>query len=764
MVRCLSHIRFYLGTRGDSRAPREPDETRLPPCVLQPPWTLYNETIEPKSSKKKTEFLFWMGAPVLVLLACLAVWSNHFESAFQDDDFHVIVNNRSIQDLANIPHFFTTPLLYADQPQYVEYRPLALVSFAVDYALATPINAGFFDIDSFAWFLLAVVIFGVLCVFIPGSNWRSALLAAGIFGLHPVAGETVNYASRRGDVIGATGLLAGFLMWVVWPRRLPREIMHWSGVPKKALDLFRKIWSPRVNAFWRKLIDAPLGLYLIPLVFGLLASPAVAVFPLLLLAYILLLDNGTGMKPVWRRVLPSGVICFVYWTAQLLWTWRYAVGFRQPSVAYWLTQPWVVLRYLGNAVVPVHLTAGSDLAVFPGLLSPLALAGIASLALLIVFAVMLGRHEAWRPVAFGIWWFLIALIPTIVIPQRTAESDTRMFVALMGFALAASRAGSIFYLRIAARGAERIFVNAAAIAVTMLALAALSTLTYLRAEVWNSETSFWQDVTEKSPRNAHAFIGYGAALSAEGLTDQGYDQLVHAAQLADKSGNNAQDQLDLSRAFDLLDKDKEAEAHFRRAVDIDPNYGPAWSGYSQWLMMRQRAREAEKAAQRAVRINPWNTEAQHTLMQYYSARSDWANLKKTGEAVLRVDPTDADGKRSVAVAQTAFDAVRDAEEKARSNPSADDFLALSVRYYQMRRFEDSVRACRDALKARPELGEAYSNMAAAYYALGKTDEAIKALRETIRIRPDLVMAKQNLDFLLSLRAEGAKPAPAAATP
>jgi tetratricopeptide (TPR) repeat protein len=306
--------------------------------------------------------------------------------------------------------------------------------------------------------------------------------------------------------------------------------------------------------------------------------------------------------------------------------------------------------------------------------------------------------------------------------------------------------------------------NAAAIAVAAVVLTALGALSYLRAEVWSSETSFWEDATQKSPRNTHAVIQYGAALSAEGLTDQGYSQLVHAAQLSGESGKNAPDELDLARAFDLLNKDKEAETHFRRALDSDPNYGPAWSGYSQWLMIRQRASEAYKAALRAMQISPWNTEAQHTLLQYYSAASDWTNLKKTAETVLRVDPTDADGRRSLAVAQMAFDAVKTAEEKAKSDPSADDFLALSVKYYQMRRFEDSIGACRDALKVRPELGEAYSNMAAAYYALGKTDEAIKALREAIRVRPDLTVAKQNLDFLLSIRAEGSKPSPAATTP
>jgi tetratricopeptide (TPR) repeat protein len=147
-------------------------------------------------------------------------------------------------------------------------------------------------------------------------------------------------------------------------------------------------------------------------------------------------------------------------------------------------------------------------------------------------------------------------------------------------------------------------------------------------------------------------------------------------------------------------------------------------------------------------------------MDYYSALSDWANLRKTAQETLLLDPTDTDAQRSLTVAQAGVDRLRLAEEKARQDPSVDDFLALSVQYYRNRRFEDSIAACNKALEMRPAIAEAYSNIAAAYYALGKVDESMAALKECLRIRPDFELAKKNLAFLLVLKGRDSKVAQA----
>ena len=50
-------------------------------------------------------------APLLccaaLLLAVLAAYANHFQNEFHFDDFHTINGNVFLQDLRNVPRFFT---------------------------------------------------------------------------------------------------------------------------------------------------------------------------------------------------------------------------------------------------------------------------------------------------------------------------------------------------------------------------------------------------------------------------------------------------------------------------------------------------------------------------------------------------------------------------------------------------------------------------------------------------------------------------------
>lgn len=691
----------------------------------------------------------------MALLAILGVWSNHFEAVFQDNDFHIIVNNRALQDPGNIPHFFANPLLYADQPELAEYRPLALASLAADRWLAQSLNPGVFQADSFLWFMLDVFVFGIFCMFIPGGGWRRALFAAALFGFHPVVGETLNYVSRRGDLIGTFFLLAGLVFWIVWPRHLPAKIIQFDGVPRTDWEATRKELAPVVNSQYRSLVEAPLHLYLLPVILGMLADPGVAVFPLLMLAYILLFDREPKYGKVWRRVLPSAVVCSLCQAAQLAWTWKYASGYRLPAVDYWITQPWVVLRSLWTFIAPVNLTAVSDLPVFQNIWSPLALVGFAGLAGLIYFARWLGSKEEWRTVSFGLWWFLVALLPTSLIPQRAAEADYRLYLPAMGLAIAVTGASWAIYERFAASPRPRLQVNIVATTVAAALLALCCWQTWVRTGVWSSQNYFWEDVTLGSPRSGRAFIEYAVALRAEGQTDRAYSSLQHAVSLISAASpvQDAPDEILLARAFDLFDKDKEAVQHFQRALQADPNYAPAWAAYAEWLLLHDHVGEAFDAASRALKISPWNTQARHTMLEFYSRNSDWADLKKHAEALLRLDPTDPDGRRSLEVAEAGFTELKNAEQKAKTEPTVDDFLNLSIQYYRVHRFEDAISACKGAAKLQPDLAEPWSNMAASYYALGKTDDAINALREALRLRPDLTLVKSNLDFLLSRQSQ-----------
>ena len=711
---------------------------------------VYNKTIEPSSEKSTSDFLFWWLAPILALLVGLGIWSNHFECGFHTTDIHTIVNNEAIDSLRNIPRFFVDPRTSADQSEYDNYQPLLTTTFSIDYHVADKALPQVFQIDTFVWFLLQLAAMYLLFALIPGSDHRCALLGAAIFAFHPVAAETVNYISRRGSIMGAFGVLAGMIVWLVWPARLPARIVYFEGVPQSSWDAFRKKWSPQINSWYQTIIHLPLGLYLIPVALGMLADPTAAVFAPILLVFMLLFDR----KRVALRILPAGLVCGAYWVFQTAFTRRFAAGLRQPLFPWLFTQPLVAIRYFYSFFVPLHLSAVGDLPVVAHFWSPAAVAGYAGLAAIGWLAVASARRAEWRTVSFGLWWFLIALAPTSLIPQTVPEDNQRMYLAMAGLAFSLSRTVWIFIDKTAAAApSKRILALSAGGALVLMLLAGCCWETYQRNKVWTSEISLWEDAKEQSPRNPVGYIRYANALIADDATDEAYQNLERAASLKPE---NAAAEVELAQAFDSVSRNEEAEKHFRLALASGPRYSPAFSEFAQWLVVQRRLGEALPLATHAVELNPWDMVARHVLLNIYSAENDWGQVKRVADETLWLDPGDASAQHARVIAQSVFDELRAARRDAERSTNPSDYLKLSVSYYQNRQFQESIEACRQALAIRPDLAEAYSNMAAAEYALGHLDKAEADLRETLRLRPNLQVAKNNLDYMLWLKAQPKK--------
>ena len=626
-----------------------------------------------------------------------------------------------------------------------DYRPLLSTWFAVDYWLGGGAKAIVFQSESFIWFTLQILLVFLLFRVIPGGNYPSALLGTLLYGLHPIAADTVNYPLQRGVIMGSSGVIAGLFLWILWPRLLPQQLpITLKRVPEHGLDEYLRKNFQQLETGYLKFIHAPVALYLWPVVPALLADPAAAVFAPILVAYILVFETDRKL----RHAIPAAAVCGAYWIFQTIFTWKSGALSRLPAWNYWITQPWVAMRYLFDFFLPVHLSADTDLAAFARFWSPLALAGYAGVAALAGLAIFLGRRSEWRAVAFGIWWFLIALTPYAAIPHRAVEADWRMYLAFAGLALAASRTAWIVFERLyQSRMRLPAAIAAAAVAVVLLAL--LGWGTHQRNADWESEATLWSDVMVKSPLNGRAFMNFGLTrmTQRDPLSAIGY--LVRGEAL---SPRDADIEIALARAYNTLSRTADAESHFKQAIAVGPSYSPAYSAYSQWLQSQGRTLEGFAMARKAIGLDSYDLIAHRTVMDVIAQQHQWIDLKRAANETLRLYPNDPDGTLALQVAQTGIDQVAPAEKKAGQEPSVDHYLYLSVQYYENQRYADCVRAAKEALKIDPNLGEAYANMATAYHTMGRVDEAIAALREEVRINPNLRSATHNLSVELAIKA------------
>ena len=72
---------------------------------------------------------------VLLLVALVAAYANHFHNSFHFDDAHTIENNAAIRELRNIPMFFRDATTFSSLPSNQSYRPLVSTLLAIDYSL-----------------------------------------------------------------------------------------------------------------------------------------------------------------------------------------------------------------------------------------------------------------------------------------------------------------------------------------------------------------------------------------------------------------------------------------------------------------------------------------------------------------------------------------------------------------------------------------------------------------------------------------------------
>jgi protein O-mannosyl-transferase len=86
------------------------------------------------------------------------------------------------------------------------------------------------------------------------------------------------------------------------------------------------------------------------------------------------------------------------------------------------------------------------------------------------------------------------------------------------------------------------------------------------------------------------------------------------------------------------------------------------------------------------------------------------------------------------------------QEEAAKNPSPENYLTLSLQYYNAGEYQKCIDACQKALKLRPTYSEAYNNTCSAYNAMKMWDKGIEACEKALQCNPDNEYAKNNLKW------------------
>ena len=635
---------------------------------------------------------------LMLCFVCLA-YANHFRNGFHFDDSHAIVDNPYIRSLKNIPRFFTDAGTFSVLPANRTYRPVVSVSLALDYWLAGGLQPLYFQASTFFWYLLQLILiyalFRRICdLTYPGRgtlNQWIPLFAASLYGLHPAIAETVNYVIQRGEVYSTLGVVGGMALYA---------------------------WAPPVRR---------IGLYLLPVAVGQLSKPPALVFPVILLTYILLFEESHFFLAM-KRSAPAFVLAGAAGVLSIAMTPQaYNPGAASPY-AYRLTQPLVSLRYFRTFFIPDRLTVDTDHSALSGLFQDGAWLGFLFVMALVLVAIRCSKRPEWRPAAFGLWWFLIALVPTAVFPLAEIENDHRMFFPFIGLALAVCWPVAVWLYHHAPLTPAAHFSVVSGCVVVLLALALGTTQ---RNEVWHSEETLWADAALKSPGSGRVLMNYGLTQMAKGEYQRALDYFERAEVLAP---GYATLEINLGVVNGALNRNRDAAGHFARAIQLAPDQAISHFFYGRWLR-EHRSPEAVAELRQAIALNPDYLDARYLLMEEAAERGDWNAVRTEAAGTLDRFPSDA----------SALALLRRAQSAETDGPqTAGDYLNLSLSYYRSGQFPQAIAAAGEALRLDPRFAEAYNNIAASYQSMGRWEEGIAAARQALKLKPDFQLARNNL--------------------
>jgi len=626
----------------------------------------------------------------LLSAACAALlvvcaYANFFHNDFHFDDSHVIVENAAIHSLNQWTRFFTDPHTFSSQPSNATWRPLVTLSFALDYAVHQSLDPVAFHTTQLLLLLatgaLLVVVYRLL---FGAEHEHLAFAAAAIFCVHTANSETMNFLSSRSELISAIGLLSAFIIFARWPEQRRR------------------------------------GWYLIPLAIGALAKAPVVIFAGLAFVWVLWMERRSRLDAT-KAALPSaiaGVLMLVLLNAMNAPEWIAGGGSR---LAYLRTQPYVWLHYARLAIIPAGLSADTDLEPLPHWYDTNAVAGFLFIALLCVAIAKLSSKRDTAPIAFGLAWFAITLLPTSsIFPLAEVANEHRLFFPLIGFVPAA-----VWSFELAARRWPKSRV--AAWALLAIAAVALAYGTHARNRVWATEETLWRDVTRKSPGNGRGWMNYGLTQMEAARYDNAKAAFDHAAELTPNYGT-----LEINRGIvaAALRDPRSAESHFHRALELTSDRN-AHFYYARFLARSGRTAEAMPHLDESARLAPSWTPPRRLTMELAAARGDAAGARHAAASILSIDSTDGEAAAIVrngadlrcGTYRRCFDEGWDAATK-------NDHVDAAMHY-------------RAATQLRPT-AVAWNNLGWSLQSLGLRSEAADAYRAAVETDPAFARAANNL--------------------
>lgn len=670
-------------------------------------------------------------AVLLLVAVCLLANFGALRPGFIHDDHRIIEQNDLTADLKHLPQIFSSGYWStADERVTNLYRPLTILSFALDRAVHGLRPLGFRLVNLLLHLLATVLVFRLAGRSFAGPADRAALWAALLFAVHPVHAEVLGEIVGRSELLAAAGGLASVLAFL--RARVAGERPGSGSAP------------------------GPLhALSLASFALAFLAKENAAVVPgLIVLADLLVVRR----RPAWKYHLAS-----VATLALILALRLGALGGLNPSgpvhfvdnpiatlsfVDGRLTALAVLARYASLLVWPARLAIDYSYAAIPAATGPFEPGVVAGSLLLAGWG--LGVALSWRrapAAAFALAWMGMALAPVanLLYPIGTIMAERLLYFPSVGFCMLAALA---LERGIASTAVGRARPSLAAVAVALVVLA-LAARNVSRLRDWRDDYTIFKAALRVEPESVRSLFNYASACEERGDDSPAIESYDKAIRLwpgyADAHYN-------LAGALSRRKRTQESVAHYREALRLRPGDVRFMVNLAHELIGIDRAAEARDLLRRAVAIDPRSDRAFTTLGMADLALGDPQAALLAYREAARLQPENADYLRNLGMAQSrnhdpgSADSLRRALQIRPGDPDLMDALGLML--LDAGDGKGAREPLERAVAARPSHPVYRYHLGRALEQTGNLEGAASQYREAIRMAPAVPVAHKALGLLL----------------
>ncbi len=194
----------------------------------------------------------------------------------------------------------------------------------------------------------------------------------------------------------------------------------------------------------------------------------------------------------------------------------------------------------------------------------------------------------------------------------------------------------------------------------------------------------------------------------------------------------------------------QAIQYFERAIDLDPDYAPAWAGLAGSNLMARylghvtesdTMASAERAALRAVELDPQLSTGYTALAWVRLFQFEWEEARQLFARSLDLNPNEVDALHGYGDYLTITGSADDGLTyviRARENDPYSPIWGHSVvnHLFVMRRYEQTIAEANEVLELIPN-SPAFGIIGDAYWELGRLEDAISIYRQALAFSPEL---------------------------